>query len=217
VTVSRIRQQRAQKTRERICATARELFLTRGYTETTITDIARAAGVAHQTVYFVFGSKAAVLAEIMDAEIVGDLEATPLLERPQVRRITRLSDPQQALHDVVAIACGVTRRLAPLYEIVRSGAADQDVRDLLDRHEEQRWRTLHTLVGLLDGQVQDTLDPVDATDRLYALLSHEVYWLLVHRRGWDAMRWQDHVTAEAERQLLPDKAHTTRERRPRRR
>jgi AcrR family transcriptional regulator len=203
VAVSSVRQQRAQQTRQRIGEAAQELFLTRGYTETTITDIARAAGVAHQTVYFVFGSKAAVLAAIMDAEIVGDLEATPLLERPQVRRIAAIDDPREALQRVVAVAAGVTQRLAPLYEIVRSGAADQDVRDLLDRHEDQRWRSLQALVGMLDGRLRIDLELSDAADRLYALLSHEVYWLLVRRRGWSATRWRAYVTAEAERQLLP--------------
>lgn len=203
MTASSIRQQRAQHTRARICDAAKKLFLAHGFTATTITDIARAAGVAHQTVYFVFGSKAALLAAILDTEIVGDLDAVPLLDRPQVRRIAQIPDPRRRLHRIVTVSCDITQRLAPLYEIVRSGAADSAVRDLLNRHEEQRWQTLRAFAAMLDSELTTDLNLDEAADRLYALLSHDVHWLLVHRRRWSAMRWRQHVTEEATHQLLP--------------
>ncbi|MGH3626619.1 MAG: TetR/AcrR family transcriptional regulator [Sciscionella sp.] len=203
MTASSIRQQRAQRTRQQICAAAKDLFLSQGYTATTITEIARAAGVAHQTVYFVFGSKAAILSAIMDTEIVGDLDAVPLLNRPHVRRIAQIGDPVRRLHRIVSVSCDITQRLAPVYEIVRSGAADNDVRELLDRHEEQRWQSLRAFVTMLDGTLSADIDPDEAADRLYALLSHDVNWLLVHRRQWSTTRWRQHVTDQATRQLLP--------------
>jgi AcrR family transcriptional regulator len=203
MAVSSIRQQRAQHTRQRICDAAKQLFLADGYTATTITDIAGAAGVAHQTVYFVFGSKAAVLAAIIDGEIVGDLDTVPLLDRPHVRRIAQAADPHRRLRRIVAVSCDITQRLAPLYEIVRSGAADNEVSELLDRHEEQRWRTLRDFVAMLDDELTAGLTAEEAADRLYALLSHDVHWLLVHRRGWSPTRWRRHLVEEAERQLLP--------------
>jgi AcrR family transcriptional regulator len=203
MATSSTRRQRAQHTRQRICEAAKELFLTQGYSATTITDIAGAAGVAHQTVYFVFGSKAVLLSAIVDAEIVGDLDAVPLLDRPQVRRITQTRDPLRRLQRVVTVVCDITQRVAPLYEIVRSGAADPDVRDLLDRHEEQRWQSLRALVAMLDGELAADLDLDQAADRLYVLLSHEVYWMLVQGRGWTATRWRQRVVEEAAHQLLP--------------
>jgi AcrR family transcriptional regulator len=202
VVTSSTGQQRAQRTRRRICDAAKELFLTQGYTTTTIIDIARAAGVAHQTVYFVFGSKAALLSAIMDGEIVGDLDPIPLLERPHVKRIAQISDPVRRLHRVVAVSCDITQRLAPLYEIVRSGAAEAEVRELLDRHEDQRWHSHRALLSMLEDALPSGLDPDEAADRLYALLSHEVFWLLVHRRGWSARQWRQYVMNEAVRQIL---------------
>lgn len=199
---SRPRQQRARQTRQRICEAAKTLFLSRGYTATTITEIARAAGVAHQTVYFTYGSKAAVLAAILDAEIVGDVESVPLLDRPQVTAISRTGNPMRRLGQIVDVACDVTERLAPLYEIVRSGAADAEVRDLLDRHEEQRWRTLRELADLLQPDLRAGLTVDEAADRLYAQLGHDVYWLLVRRRGWSPARWRDYVTDQTAYQLL---------------
>ena len=46
---------------------ARNLFLEQGYARTTIADVARAADVAPQTVYWAFGSKAGLVREIRDA------------------------------------------------------------------------------------------------------------------------------------------------------
>lgn len=202
MVASSVRRQHAQRTRQQICTAAKELFLARGYVATTITDIARSAGVAHQTVYFAFGSKAAVLSAIMDAEIVGDLDPVPLLDRPHVRRIAQIRDPVQRLRRIVTVSCDITQRLAPLYEIVRGGAADDNVRELLDRHEQQRWYSLHTFATMLEGELHPGLDVDEAADRLYTLLSHDVHWLLVHRRRWSNSRWRQHLSAEAERQLL---------------
>ena len=202
VAVSTARHERAQATRRRVCAAARELFLTRGYSATTISEIARAAGVAQQTVYFVFGSKAALLATIMDIEIVGDENAVPLLQRPQVKRLSSIKSRVRRLEQIVAVATDITERLAPLYEIVRGGATDDEVRELLDRHEAQRWTSLHTMLVALDGELAAGVGVEDAADRLYALLSHDVYWLLVSRRGWSSARWRRYVATEAVAQLL---------------
>jgi AcrR family transcriptional regulator len=197
------RQPRALVTRHKIRDAARELFLARGYTATTIPDIARAAGLAHQTVYFAYGSKAGVLSAVVDAEIVGDLDPVPLLQRPQVRRIAGTADPGQRLRRAVAVLCDVTERVAPLYEIARGGAIDDEVRALLDRHEEQRWETHRALVALLADDLAPGLDADEAADRLYALASHDVYWLLTRRRGWSGARWRRYLQREAARQLLP--------------
>jgi AcrR family transcriptional regulator len=196
------RQLRAAATRRKIRDAARELFLAQGYVGTTIPDIARAAGLAHQTVYFTYGSKAGVLSAVVDAEIVGDLDAVPLLQRPQVRRIAAITDPARRLRRVVAVLCDVTERVAPLYEIARGGAIDDEVRALLDRHEEQRWETHRALVGLVDHDLAAGLEVAEAADRLYALVSHDVHWLLTRRRGWSGARWRRYAQREAARQLL---------------
>jgi AcrR family transcriptional regulator len=199
---SSVRHERAEKTRQRICAVAKELFLDRGYTATTITEIARNAGVAHQTVYFVFGSKAALLSAIMDTEIVGDFAPVPLLERPQVKQLARIADPYRRLARIVALTCEITERVAPVYELVRSGAADQEVRDLLDRAEEQRWRSIRGFLDFLDADLAPGLSADAAADRLYALLSHDLLWLLVRRRGWTAAQWRRYVAEQAPYQLF---------------
>jgi AcrR family transcriptional regulator len=190
-------------TRQRIREAARELFLARGYSAATVADIARRAAVAPQTVYFTYGSKAAVLSAIIDAEIVGDVEPVPLLERPAVKRLATIADPGIRLNRAVALLCEVTERVAPLYEIVRGGSIDPEVRMLLDRHEEQRRQTHRALIALVADDLHSGLDLEEAADRLYALVSHDMYWLLVERCSWPRQRWRRLAQQEAARQLLP--------------
>ncbi len=62
-----LRAERAAVTRRRIAEAARGLFATRGYGATTLREIAVAAGVAVQTVYAVFGSKANILRQLRES------------------------------------------------------------------------------------------------------------------------------------------------------
>jgi AcrR family transcriptional regulator len=59
-----LREERAAVTRRRILDVARHRFFEDGYAATTLKAVAAEAGVAVQTVYAVFGSKAAILAEL---------------------------------------------------------------------------------------------------------------------------------------------------------
>jgi len=59
-----LREERAAVTRNRILDAARRRFFEDGYAATTLRAVAAEAGVAVQTVYAVFGSKAAILAEL---------------------------------------------------------------------------------------------------------------------------------------------------------
>src|SRR5215471_14489468 len=65
---------RARATRLRITKAAAELFRERGYTRTTIADIAAAAGVAVQTVYFVFHTKTEILDSAYSLAVMGEDE-----------------------------------------------------------------------------------------------------------------------------------------------
>lgn len=67
---------RKARTRDELKRAARTCFARRGYPETQIADIARAAGVAQGTLYVHFASKEAILDELLaelDAELVARL------------------------------------------------------------------------------------------------------------------------------------------------
>jgi AcrR family transcriptional regulator len=63
------RAQDAADTRRDILRAAAELFSTTGYARVTVADIARAAGVAQQTVYSSAGSKSDILNEVLSEAI----------------------------------------------------------------------------------------------------------------------------------------------------
>src|SRR5690242_3466184 len=74
--------ERSRQTRLRILQAAHRLFVERGYGATTVQDVAEGAGVAVQTVYFVFGNKPSLLKELVDVTIAGDDEPVPTMQRP---------------------------------------------------------------------------------------------------------------------------------------
>lgn len=63
---SPLRAARAQDTRGRIQKAAGELFARQGFASATISLIASEAGVSEQTVYAVFGSKAAIVVSMLE-------------------------------------------------------------------------------------------------------------------------------------------------------
>ena len=65
------RADRALVTRRRMVRAAYDLFCERGYLGTTISEVARQAGVAVPTIYYTFGTKAVLLEESLGAAIVG--------------------------------------------------------------------------------------------------------------------------------------------------
>lgn len=78
--------------REAIIEAARTLFAKQGYEETTIAEIARAAGVGVGTVYLYFENKRRILVEVsvsVTVDLAGVMQSPELLTMP-VRQIPRL-------------------------------------------------------------------------------------------------------------------------------
>src|SRR5689334_1782508 len=89
------RREQARTTRRSVLRAAGELFRERGYASTTIGAIAAAAGVSAETVYAAFGSKLALLAELIDVSIAGDDRPVPVLERDWVAALRDEPDPRR--------------------------------------------------------------------------------------------------------------------------
>jgi AcrR family transcriptional regulator len=85
----------ARSKREAILEAARELFARKGYEETTIAEIAQAAGVAVGTVYLYFHNKHEVLTGVslsLGSSIVEALSDPVLLQIPFEEAITKMID-----------------------------------------------------------------------------------------------------------------------------
>src|SRR5260370_40265137 len=87
---SATRQEQAAGTRRNILASAAKVFADRGYGRTTMESIAAAAAVGVATVYANFGTKAAIVAALID-QLAGDpgLDAKLTLGEPTRARVSR--------------------------------------------------------------------------------------------------------------------------------
>jgi AcrR family transcriptional regulator len=197
--------EKSRATRRRIREAAERLFVRHGYLSTTIEAVAAEAAVAVQTVYFVFGTKRALLAEVLDVATAGDEEPVPVLERPWVEEARHEADPRRVVRLIAHHGCRIVARLAPVYEVVHgAAAADPDIAALLQRDKQRRLDNQTELVRILAdrGALAPGRDAAWAADVLFALLSHEVHRLLVVDRGWSLDAWEHWLADALTAQLL---------------
>ena len=88
------RARKAMATRHRVLDAAETLFVRDGYAATTIASVAEEADVAVQTVYAVFGTKRAILSELLAVRVAGDDDAIPVQGRGPWQAIEREPDPR---------------------------------------------------------------------------------------------------------------------------
>ena len=195
------RREQARATRRAILEAARELFIERGYVATTIDAIAGDADVSPETVYAVFGTKRALLSELIDISIAGDGDAPPVLEQGWVQEMRDEPDPRRQLSILARNGRSILERRAPIDEVVRgAAAADPDIAALWQRGKAQRFAGQRELLRIIVGETgpRARIDLETGADILYAIGSPETYLLLVADRGWSSStfeRWYDATLA----------------------
>jgi AcrR family transcriptional regulator len=186
------RADKAQATRRRILEAARELFCADGYATTRIEEIAEAAGVAVQTVYFVFGNKRTVLKEVVDLCCRGEDDPVPPLERAWVRKVAATSDPAEQLSMAVRHLRRIHERVSPVLEVLRQAATtDPEIEELWQQNKRHRFEVHRHIVGLLAAgeALRPGLSEQQATDIAYGVMGQELFAVLVVERGWTTARW----------------------------
>ena len=194
-TASPLRQEQARLTRQRVIEAAHRLLLERGYAGTTITEVARAAGVAVPTVYKVFGTKSALVKRVVDVYIAGDDEPVPLRDRPELQRIMAEPDPYAKVLGYAHLARVLFERLGPLLSVLTAAAGSNDeLRTLVAGLDEERLTGTGRIVAHLAdaGALRAGLPRREAHDVLWLLTAPDVYTRLVEQRGWtldELERW----------------------------
>lgn len=192
--VSRLREENAEATRLRIADAARVLMLEHGYAATTMAGIARAAGVAVQTLYATCpGGKPALARLVHDVSLAGDARAVPLADRPEVAGIIAEPDPVQKMALYAAMATAIFERADPFQRVLREAAvSDSEMRDLLESAERQRLdgsrgpaEHLAQIRALRDGLGVD-----HARDQIYVLTSFELFDRFTNACGWSAREFE---------------------------
>lgn len=115
--VPRLAEQREATTLRVILVAAREAFAEHGYARTSVRQIAQAAGVAHQTIYAHFGSKAGVLMGLVD--LLDEEAGLAELFDPQPHS----QDPAEILGVLALASRQVHERCGDIVDVLRSGAA----------------------------------------------------------------------------------------------
>jgi AcrR family transcriptional regulator len=204
------RQAAALETRRAIANAARELFLERGYTATTISAIAAAAGVSHETVYANLGPKPAVFRQLIETALSGADEPIPPLERDYARQVLAEHDPSRLI-DIYANAMRMTQeRLAGLFDVLNHAAATApELASYLSELIERRAHYTRIIAEHLAeiGGLREDVTVQTAADVLFALNSSEVFLLLARDRDWQPADFQHWLADAWKRLLLPTHMH----------
>jgi AcrR family transcriptional regulator len=184
------RREQAIRTRDRMLDAAHTLFMEQGYDDTTIRQVAAAAGVAVQTVYFTFGNKPRLLSEVQDRVILGNAPSERWTEQPWAAELRSETDPRRLIDLFVEVDSQIKRRVSPF--ITRLGAAlpnDTSQAAARDARRDVFFGTvidrLHQLGALRPGLSRDrALDILRVVDSLHA------YVELTQRRGWSDEEWR---------------------------
>jgi AcrR family transcriptional regulator len=198
------RRERSRRTRARVVDAATRQFVETGYLSATIESVAERAGVAVQTVYYVFGTKRNLLTAVLDAGIVGEAEPVPVLEQTWVQTLEDEDDALSAVTALVAGAVAIIARAAPIYEVVRQASSDPEVAALLDDNRRRRRADQRRLVETLQqsGHLRAGLDLETAADVFYGLMNEEVFQLFTVDCGWSIERFQRWATVTMVQQLV---------------
>jgi AcrR family transcriptional regulator len=192
---SRSRREAAQATRQSILDAARRLFLEKGYAATTMPEIARASGIAVDTVYAAVGRKPSLFRLLVETAISGSDRAVPAEGRDYVRAIRKEVNAARKLQLYAAALRRIQPRLAPLFRVLQGAAPLDPELDALWQGISQR-RAQHMRLLAKDlaatGRLRPDLSVGKAADIIWSMNSPEFYLLLVEQRGWsqDAFeRW----------------------------
>lgn len=203
---STVREDSARRTRQAIVTAATGLFVTRGYSATSLAAIAAAAGVARPTVFAAFGSKAALLRQVLDQALAGDDEPVPVADRPWFRPVWDAPAQAAVLAAYAQVCTMIGGRAALIFEAVRRAAdASADVAELWDTLQANRRAGAHMVVRHLEalGPLQSGLDTTTATDRLWIYNDPAHYRALVHQCGWPEPGFTGWLSGQMRHTLLP--------------
>jgi AcrR family transcriptional regulator len=203
---SRVREASARRTRQAIVAAAADLFVADGYAATSLADVAAAAGVARPTVFAAFGSKPALLRQVLDEALAGDDAPVPVAERPWFQPVWE-AESQAGVLDAYADVCRlIGGRAAPIFETVRRAAdAAPEVTELWSTLLNNRRAGAHMVIERLRslGRLRHGLDADQATDVLWFFNDPGHYNAMVGQCGWSEDFFRDWLAGLMRDALLP--------------
>lgn len=195
---SPLRAERAAQTRARVRAAARELFEAEGFGSTTIAAISERADVSPQTIYSTFGSKAAILRDLLE-QMEEAAEAVTWRER-----IAQEQDPALVLRAFAQWTRAFFATSRASMQVAQAAMADPLIAELAETGNQRRRQALTSLMGRLadEGVLRPGLERDEAVDRAWLLTGVETYLGATAGCGWSEERYADWLAESLTLQLL---------------
>ena len=195
---SSLRDEQAQQTRLRIRQAARELFGAQGFAATTVTEIAKVAGVSPATVYATFESKAGIVAAMLEAmqEEVGiGAGLEKLFAEP---------DPYVQMRLYVSLHCTLFATGGDILRAAMRAIETPDVAAMMAEGDGNRRQVIDVLTARWhqEGVLRRDLTPEAAADRLWLLTTVEGFLNAVDRLGWRPEQYEEWLAGLAQAEIL---------------
>src|SRR5664279_2427149 len=199
------RVEQAAATRRAVLLAARELFVSNGYSATTIADIAERAQVSLDTIYATVGRKPALLRELVETAISGTDQAIPADQRDYVRRISAAPTAVDKITIYAHAITGIQQRMAPVFLALRDAATtDRECASLWAEIAERRATNMRTFAAELraTGELRGDLSDDQVADIIWSMNAAEYWVLLVRERSWSPDQFAQWLTDAWTRVLL---------------
>jgi AcrR family transcriptional regulator len=201
---SDLRAQQADSTRKAVLAAAGRVCRAGGWPNATIAAIAKDAGVSKEAIYGVFGSKVALIGEMVKANVAEHVPGQHFLEQKRPRAISAESDPIRQIELWADYLTDILKRVAPLMSVVRTGSqAEPDMSQLYSALHQGRRANLSILAQSISshGPLRNGLSVKQVTDILWQAASPEMFSLLTEVDGYSNEEYA-HWLAETLKALL---------------
>jgi AcrR family transcriptional regulator len=186
------RREQASETRLRIIRAAHDLFVREGYGRTTIAEIARAAGVAAETIYAAYRNKPTLLRQVWYATFRGDEVDVRLLDRPEIRAVLAEPDLATRFRAHAVALTPVFRRIAPLLRALQGAATSEPAAAaMLAEFDERRLDAAVKYAHAAAATGQLAVSEDECRDLLAATMDGALWHRLVEERGWSDDRYAE--------------------------
>lgn len=196
------RREKAAATRERILRAAIEVFAEEGYVGARMADIATRAGVAVQTLYFVFHTKPELLQACFDYAVLGPERLVPPEQAP-FRDIPTARSGRAALRAFVAGNTAILERVATIDEVARAVLHEPEAAAVVRSSQKLRREGYRDMLETIAARfpLRTSMELDEATDILLMYGSSATY-LAMMRSGWTRKRFEEWLTDTLARTLL---------------
>jgi AcrR family transcriptional regulator len=181
-----------------------EVFAEAGYVGARMADIASRAGVAVQTLYFVFHTKPELLQQCFNYAVLGPDRLIPP-EQPSMRGVPEARSGHAALRAFVAGNTAILERVATTDEVARAAIHEPEAAAVVEASQQLRRHGYREILTIIAERfpLRPELGLEEATDVLM-MFGNSATYLAMIRSGWSRHRFEEWLADTLARTLLDE-------------